>query len=368
MSGAKKGLLERLKDGVVVGDGSFVVTLERRGYVEAGAWTPEAVVQYPDAVRQLHREFLRAGADVMQTFTFYASDNRLSCLQQNNDEAQEINCTSLNTAACDLAKGVASEGDAIVAGSMSPVPAYVEGKGKEVVVNEFQKQVNVFKEKKVDFLLAEFFAYIEEAEWAIEVMKGFGLPVACTMNIGPAGDRSGVSPGDCAIRMAKAGADVVGINCHYDPFICLDAMKMMKTALDKAGLSCYLMAQPVGWHTNEIRNDTRGYTALPEFPFAMEPRLLTRVDVARFAREAYNIGVRYIGGCCGFEPYHIRAIAEELATERGKRPPGHDKSGGYKSLRKSILPSQHERSYRDYWDTLVPASGRREFKHMADVN
>ncbi|PIK58113.1 putative betaine--homocysteine S-methyltransferase 1 [Apostichopus japonicus] len=391
--GAKKGLLERLKDGVVVGDGSFVVTLERRGYVEAGAWTPEAVVQYPDAVRQLHREFLRAGADVMQTFTFYASDNRLSCLQQNNDEAQEINCTSLNTAACDLAKGVASEGDAIVAGSMSPVPAYVEGKGKEVVVNEFQKQVNVFKEKKVDFLLAEFFAYIEEAEWAIEVMKGFGLPVACTMNIGPAGDRSGVSPGDCAIRMAKAGADVVGINCHYDPFICLDAMKMMKTALDKAGLSCYLMAQPVGcipMKSETILGDTQ-HCQNSHSPFllcdninlyelndinayfnqiyqtAMEPRLLTRVDVARFAREAYNIGVRYIGGCCGFEPYHIRAIAEELATERGKRPPGHDKSGGYKSLRKSILPSQHERSYRDYWDTLVPASGRKEFKHMADV-
>lgn len=51
LQGAKKGLLERLKDGVVVGDGSFVVTLERRGYVEAGAWTPEAVVQYPDAGR-----------------------------------------------------------------------------------------------------------------------------------------------------------------------------------------------------------------------------------------------------------------------------------------------------------------------------
>ncbi|EPQ02635.1 Betaine--homocysteine S-methyltransferase 1 [Myotis brandtii] len=75
---AKKGILERLNSGeVVIGDGGFVFSLEKRGYVKAGPWTPEAAVEHPEAVRQLHREFLRAGSNVMQTFTFYASEDKL---------------------------------------------------------------------------------------------------------------------------------------------------------------------------------------------------------------------------------------------------------------------------------------------------
>ena len=72
-----KGLLERLAEGPVVGDGSMCMTLEKRGYCKAGSWTPEAVVLYPDAVRQLLREYLRAGADVLQAPCFYASDGKL---------------------------------------------------------------------------------------------------------------------------------------------------------------------------------------------------------------------------------------------------------------------------------------------------
>ena len=66
-------------------------------------------------------------------------------------------------------------------------------------------------------------------------------------------------------------------------------------------------------------------------PSALEPRICTRWDMHKFARDAFSMGVRYIGGCCGFEPYHIRAIAEELAEERGKVPTGsekHDSWGG----------------------------------------
>ncbi|XP_029915138.1 betaine--homocysteine S-methyltransferase 1-like [Myripristis murdjan] len=78
MDSKKKGILERLNAGeVVVGDGGYVLQLERRGYVKAGHWTPEAAVEHPEAVLQLHREFLRAGADVMQTFTFYSSEDKL---------------------------------------------------------------------------------------------------------------------------------------------------------------------------------------------------------------------------------------------------------------------------------------------------
>lgn len=63
----------------------------------------------------------------------------------------------------------------------------------------------------------------------------------------------------------------------------------------------------------------------------LEPRILTRWDMQKYAREAYAAGIRYIGGCCGFEPYHIRALSEELATERGFLPAGSEKHGNWGS-------------------------------------
>ncbi|XP_020899443.1 betaine--homocysteine S-methyltransferase 1-like [Exaiptasia diaphana] len=73
-----RGILERLDAGeVVIGDGGFVFALEKRGYVKAGVYTPEVVVEFPEAVRQLHIEFLRAGADVMQAYNYYASEDKL---------------------------------------------------------------------------------------------------------------------------------------------------------------------------------------------------------------------------------------------------------------------------------------------------
>merc|ERR1712059_155944 len=102
---------------------------------------------------------------------------------------------------------------------------------------------------------------------------------------------------------------------------------------------------------------------------ALEPRSLTRYEVRRWAREAYSLGVRYIGGCCGFEPYHIRAIAEELSPERGHLPEGTDKSDPDLTVMKVICDSYSgktdvETMYgaykcsKDYWLTLEPSTGR----------
>ena len=84
-------------------------------------------------------------------------------------------------------------------------------------------------------------------EWAVEVALEFGLPVAATMCIGPGGDEGGVSVGECAVRMARAGAHIVGTNCLFDPYTILEVMAEMKSALDKCGLAPYLMAQPNGY-------------------------------------------------------------------------------------------------------------------------
>uniref|UniRef100_A0AAX7UM07 Hcy-binding domain-containing protein n=1 Tax=Astatotilapia calliptera TaxID=8154 RepID=A0AAX7UM07_ASTCA len=352
--GDSLNILKRLDAGeVVIGDGGFVFALEKRGYVKAGPWTPEAAAEHPEAVRQLHREFLRAGSNVMQTFTFYASDDKL----ENRGQTLSFTGRQINEAACDLAREVANEGDALVAGGVSQTPAYLSGKTEEEVKAIFMKQIDVFVQKNVDFLIAEYFEHVEEAEWAVQVLKASGKPVAATLCIGPEGDLNGVSPGDCAVRLVKAGADIVGINCHFDPETCVKTVKLMKEGVEKAGLKAHYMSQPLAFHTPDC--GCQGFIDLPEFPFGLEPRILTRMDMHKYAREAYNAGIRYIGGCCGFEPYHIRALAEELEAERGCLPAGSEKHGSWGSgLSLHTKPWVRARARRDYWEKLKPASGR----------
>jgi len=352
----KRGILERLNnDEIVIGDGGFVFALEKRGYVKAGPWTPEATVENPEAVRQLHREFLRAGSDVMQTFTFYASEDKLE--NRGNIDPKKMTGYNVNNEACLIAKGVAAEGDALVAGGVSQTPTYLSGKGKEHTQAEFRKQMKVFEENNVDFMIAEYFEHVEEAEWAIEVCKEINKPVAANLCIGPEGDLHGVSTGDCAVRMVKAGADIIGVNCHFDPTISLEAMRLMKEGLEKAGLKCHLMVQPLGYRTPDVSK--QGFIDLPEFPFALEPRVCTRWEMQSYARAAYNMGIRYIGGCCGFEPYHIRAVAEELAPERGFLPEGSDKHAPWgDGLRLHTKPWVRARARRTYWEKLNPGTGR----------
>lgn len=145
----------------------------------------------------------------------------------------------------------------------------------------------------------------------------------------------------------------MGVNCHFDPVTCVKTVKMMKEGVEKAGLKAHYMSQPLAYHTPDCNR--QGFIDLPEFPFStythplqsqcsqefinsrtwfltgLEPRILTRWDMHKYARDAYNAGIRYIGGCCGFEPYQIRALAEELAPERGFLPAGSEKHGNWGS-------------------------------------
>uniref|UniRef100_A0A6I8NPA9 Betaine--homocysteine S-methyltransferase n=1 Tax=Ornithorhynchus anatinus TaxID=9258 RepID=A0A6I8NPA9_ORNAN len=306
-------------------------------------------------VRQLHREFLRSGSNVMQTFTFYASEDKLE--NRGNYVAQKISGQKVNEAACDIARQVADEGDALVAGGVSQTPSYLSCKSETEVKKIFRQQLEVFTKKNVDFLIAEYFEHVEEAVWAVEALKESGKPVAATMCIGPEGDLHGIPPGECAVRLVKAGASIVGVNCHFDPTTSLKTVKLMKEGLERAKLKAHLMAQPLAYHTPDCGK--QGFIDLPEFPFGLEPRVTTRWDIQKYAREAYELGVRYIGGCCGFEPYHVRAIAEELAPERGFLPPASDKHGSWGSgLDMHTKPWIRARARKEYWQNLPLASGR----------
>ena len=110
-------------------------------------------MEQPEAVKQLHREFLRAGADVMQAFTFYASEDKL--VNRGNQAGVKIGVEAINREACRIAKEVAAEGDALVLGGICQCPTYLSGMSKEEVQGEYRKQIKVFVEEKLDFLLCE---------------------------------------------------------------------------------------------------------------------------------------------------------------------------------------------------------------------
>src|SRR5438067_2957327 len=108
-----RSILERLAAGVVLGDGGYMLELEKRGYVRAGPFTPEAVLEHPDALVELHREFLHAGAEVLQALTFYASEEKLATVGLAG-KVDEINRQAIR-----IARRVASEGDALAAGNLT---------------------------------------------------------------------------------------------------------------------------------------------------------------------------------------------------------------------------------------------------------
>jgi len=175
------------------------------------------------------------------------------------------------------------------------------------------------------------------------------------------GDMHGTSTAECAKILAGTGAQIIGVNCHFGPNETLEAMYQMKLGCEQIGLDVtkdvFLMAQPVIYHTPDASR--QGFIDLPEFPFALEPRVATRWEIQNWARASYDMGMRYIGGCCGFQPYHIRAIAEELEKERGVRAPGSDKHEPWgMGLEMHTKPWVRARANREFWSNLNPSSGR----------
>jgi len=349
----KKDLLSRLGNGeVILGDGSYVVTLEKRGYVKPGDWTPDAAPEHPKAVEQLAVEFARAGADITQTFTFWCHDNKLpkNC---------KFTCEQINTAACQIAKQVSKEYKTITAGGITFTGLYTGPESRELVRRELTGAVEVMVKNDIDVILCEYFRNIEEMEVAIEVALETGKPVGACMAIGPKGDENYVSVQECAIRMAKAGAHLVGVNCLFDPNILLEVMADMKQALQRSNLNPYLMVQPLGFMCPDGGNF--GWIDIPEFPLACEPRQITRWDAKKFARRAHQLGIQYIGGCCGFEAYHIRAMAEELRDVRGSLPLASDRSlyeDAHFQQMSGYSKAYTAKTSENWWKELSPCTGR----------
>ena len=304
-----EGLLERLADGPVLGDGGYLLELEKRGYVQAGPFTPEVVIEHPEALAELHREFLRAGAEVLQTMTFYASDDKLATV------GLEGTVDEINRTAVAIAREVASQGDALVAGNLSLTWAFdpADAGSADHVRGLFDRQLqDQLDAGPPDFWIGETFSFLGEAMLFVERAKATGLPVMVTMSFEtlPAKAYEGDGPGEAAKKLADAGADVVGVNCLNGPAQQLPIAVEMVQAL---GGDVPVASQPVAYRTSQEEPD---FTSGPDFPYALTPKTLARGEMARFAEDAREAGVRYIGSCCGSVAEHVRAMARSL----GKLP------------------------------------------------
>ena len=163
-------LLERLEEGPVICAEGYVFEMERRGYVQAGAYVPEVVLDHPHAVTELHREFMYAGSDVIEALTYYAHRDKLRIVGREGD-LEEINRRALQ-----LAKDVAGEGDALVAGNICNTNVFLpdDAASKRESRAMFEEQVGWAMDAGVDFVIGETFSFYEEALLALECHSGGG--------------------------------------------------------------------------------------------------------------------------------------------------------------------------------------------------
>jgi len=308
---SQRSLEQRLADGVIVGAEGYVFELERRGYVKAGPYVPEVILDAPDALRQLHREFLRAGADVMVALTYYAHREKLK------DVGRADELEQLNRQAVRIANEVAREGGALVAAnicntwSYDPEDPIASGR---VVRAQYEEQLGWAVEQGVDFVIAETFDHVGEALIGLDVCKQLGLPAMVTFaSVQHGATYDGYDYVDACRILAEHGARIVGLNCSRGPATMLPLLERIRAAVDVA-----VAAQPVPYRTSP------GAPALESlqsddgrrlFPVELESFQCTRFEMAEFARRAREIGVDYIGICCGGGPHHVRAMAEALGRD-----------------------------------------------------
>src|SRR5215831_1574286 len=270
-----------LERGPVICAEGYLFECERRGYLQAGAFVPEVVLDHPEVVEELHREFVHAGSDVVEAFTYYGHRQKLRVIGK-EDILEPLN------------------------------PAAGEAKAA------FEEQVAWAVEAGADMVIAETFSWLGEALLALEAIQAAGLPAVVTFAIHREGTlRDEPSPAEACRQAEQAGAAVVGLNCIRGPRTMLPLLGRIRDAV-----SCEVAALPVPYRTTEAEPSMQslhdpGRGGAQAFPTALDPFTCTRQELGEFAAEALALGVRYLGVCCGAAPHHIRAVAEAA----GKTPP-----------------------------------------------
>lgn len=293
------GFLERLAEGPLLCDGGYYLEFERRCLGSYASKIPMGVLDYPEGVLELHREFARAGAEVLQAMTWGVRPM----------EREE----ELHHAAVKLAREAAGE-NRFVAGTLSPF--VYSGQSTWAPMTEQQKRdAQAFFEQRVgqqaaagvDLFIVETFYSVDEVSLAIPFVKQAGVPAVVTMTYRDSEyTREGYRPGEGAKRLVDAGADVVGVNCMRPWQTMGPLMYEVRDAV-----SVPLCAQPTGYEVEPGEVFNRPLSRADLWP-QVEPRVVTRFAMAEYTAEAVRMGIDLIGSCCGALPYHVRAMAETL--------------------------------------------------------
>lgn len=284
---------ERLKQGPILCDGAMGTLLDLYEYDER----PHEIqnLKNADIVERIHREYIEAGAEVVETNTFSGNRFRLAQFYL-EDRLEEINRTAV-----ELARHVA--GDRVyVAGSVGPTGKLLEPIGKIKLAQArgaFKEQIEILVKAGVDLLILETFVSLHELDEAISAAKEVtNLPIVAQKTFPEDGSiLSGSFPIEVVDHLLSRGVDVVGANCTVGPQRMFSIIRTMY----KDGV--YLSAQPAAGIPT-LQDGRSVYHTTPEY-------------LATYARELVQAGVTLIGACCGSTPAHIQAIHAAISDLRG---------------------------------------------------
>ena len=311
-----KGSVDRLLDPerIVVFDGAMGTMLYAKG-VFINQCYDELNLRAPDMISELHRAYVKAGAEVIETNSFGA--NRLK-LTPYGLEAQTV---EINRAAARLARAVADEAPrpVLVAGAIGPLGVRIEPFGPTSVGEArayFKEQLAALRDGGADVFLLETFSDLHEIEQAILAARDVdpAVPVIAQMTVGADGlSPYGASPEDIVRALDSWGADVIGLNCSVGPQTILEAIEKMAPLTRKK-----LSAQPNAGMPRDVQGRSM-YMASPEY-------------MATYARHLVQAGARVVGGCCGTTPEHIHMMAEGVRPLAPRlveaRAAGYARAGG----------------------------------------
>ena len=301
-------LLIRLKKGPVLFDGAMGTLLYSKG-VFINKCYDELNLTQPDLIRNIHNEYLNAGADVIETNTFGGNSFRLD-RHGLKDKVHGINVQGARLAreAAD-AFNLKKAASVLVGGSVGPLGIRIEPLGKtsrEEARESFREQVAALVEGGVDLIVLETFGYLEELHQAVlaarEAAPHLRLIAQATMDE-EGNCLDGASAETFAVKVTEWGADVIGCNCSVGPVAMLEAIERIRRVTDRP-----LSAQPNAGIPRSIEGRNI-YLCSPEY-------------MASYARKFVNAGVTVVGGCCGTTPEHIKAMKAALRVSDIKRNTG----------------------------------------------
>ncbi len=300
--------LERLRQGPLLCDGAMGTVLFARApeSIMHGRCFDELVLTAPGLVQEVHREYIRAGAQIIETNTFGANSAKLAAYGL-ADEVRTINRRAAELAR--EAREIAGQ-PVFVAGAVGPsgllnIPFSGDSDPRLVALRAlFREQIEALVERGVDLLILETFANLMELRQAVLAAREVGnVPVVAQVTFSEDGQTlSGTTPTSAALTLGGLDVDVLGINCSIGPAGTLDHIEEMARALASgdsgATREIFLSAQPNAGLPTRIEN---------RFLYVSTPRYF-----ADYAHRFAKAGVRIIGGCCGTTPAHISAMRAAL--------------------------------------------------------